>query len=311
MRRFLSIDLGQSMVTPLSHSIHKPNASYLTRGVLVVFSVCIWFLFSGFKVQEMESADAIMAKVTQNLATQSEIGLVLITTTTNDGNVSQRRLLSIIRKDPAGNFSYMIRFLAPDDVKDVTLLTRETGDGESDQFLYLPALGKVREIKGNQKSSYFMGTDFTFEDLRKEKTMEYTYARQFDETIRGRECHVILSAPADQMKLAAKGFGSRMVYVDKQTYNVLKIEYYDETGELNKTFEAYDYNSSEVDGPTRRPRRAVMTNHAKGSTSVMVLLKSRLNYDIDPAIFSVEAIEAWNDEFTQAYLTVFDTPQAQ
>lgn len=277
--------------------------------LLLVGSLALAHGLSGFKFQELETADSIMAKVSQTHAVDSEIGLIQMSTTTNDGSVSQRRLLSIVRRDPAGNYSYIIRFIAPEDVKGVTLLTRETGNGDSEQYLYLPALGKVKEIKGSQKSSYFMGTDFTFEDLRKEKTTEYSYSRQFDDSVRGRDCHVILSAPADQEKLRNTGYSSRMIYVDKENYNVLKIEIFDQDEALAKTFDAFDYNSSEVDGPTRRPRRGVMSNHLTGSVSVMVLLKSRLNYQIDPNLFTVEALEAWTPEFTEAYLNVFESPQ--
>ncbi len=273
--------------------------------ILIAFS----FFLCGFKVKELEDADAIMTKATKNLAVNSEIGLIQVSTTTNDGTVNQRRILSIVQKDPAGNFSYVVRFLSPDDVAGVTLLTRETGNGGSEQYLYLPALGKIREIKGSQKSSNFMGTDFSFEDLRLEKTVEYTYIRQIEENVDGRPCYVILSSPADSMQLTAKKFGSRMIYIDKQNYNILKIEYQDESFTLSKTFQAYDYNSNEVDGPTRRPRRAVMTNHEKGSTSVMVLIKSRLNYQIDPNVFTAEAVESWTPEVTEGYLSIFNTQQ--
>lgn len=279
------------------------------RIAILLTVIMVSTLLTGFKFQELETADSIMSEVAKSHTMDSEIGLLQIITTTNDGSVTQRKLLSIIRKDPAGNYSYIIRFLSPENVKNVTLLTRDLGGGLSEQYLYLPALGKVKEIQGSQKASYFMGTDFTFEDLRKEKTVEYSYSRQFDDIIDGKDCHVILSTPADSSRFEATGYGSRMIYIEKASNNILKIDYFNEEQKLTKTFQAYDYNSQDVDGPTKRPRRAVMTNHEKGSTSVMVLLKSRLNFDIDSNLFSVEALEAWSDDFTQAYMAAFDTTQ--
>lgn len=279
--------------------------------IFCLLSLISLFLFSGFKSQEVETADSIMNRASKHLSVQSEIGMIQIATTSNDGTVEQRRLISIMQKDPAGNFNYIVRFLSPEEITGVTLLNRETGDGSSEQYLYLPSLGKIREIKGGQKSSYFMGTDFTFEDLRLEKTVEYTYKRQLDKTVEGIDCYVILSKPADEIQLSNKVYSHRVIYVEKKKYNIVKIEYYDDAMRIAKTFQAYDYNSSEVDGPTNRPRRAVMTNHEKGTTSVMVLMKSRLNYQMDPNIFTTSTIENWTPEVTANVLSVFDTQQTQ
>jgi len=121
----------------------------------------------GFEFEELETGDAIMEMVEQRFGANSEIEVIRMSTTDRHGNTVDRRILSIIQRDPAGDYSYMIRFIDPADIRGVTLVTREQGAGESEQFLYLPAMGQIKPIKGSGKSGNFMGTDFTFEDLRK------------------------------------------------------------------------------------------------------------------------------------------------
>jgi hypothetical protein len=262
-------------------------------------------------LSQLKSADEIMADVEATLAVDSEIELIQISTKNETGQNEAKTFLSMIRRDPTGNYSYIIRFISPESVKDVTLLTVESGEGDAAQYMYLPALGSVKQIKGEGQSKSFMGTDFNFDDLKKEKSPDYMYSRQFDTDVDGKVCYTILSAPADQNKLKMSGFTSRMIYVDPATNQILKIEFYDEEDNIRKTFKAYDYNSVEVDGPTKRPMRAVMINHENGSTSEIKIIKSRLNYQLDEQLFTVETLESWNDDITKTYMAVFDTPQAK
>ena len=268
-----------------------------------------------FEFQEMDTGDKIMEEVERRFAANSEIELIKMVIKDGNGNEigETKRFLSIIARDPAGNYSYLIRFLEPESIRGVTLVTREQGAGEAEQFLYMPGLGQVRHIKGSGKSGSFMGTDFSYEDLRKENSTEYTFTRQFDDTHNGKssgkECYVILSAPADLQKVATKGYSSRMIYVEKVTYRILKIEYYNEQQDLMKTFEAKDYGSKKVNGSSERPHEAIMTNYETGGKSILTLEKSRLNFDVDPSIFTIQAIEAWTPEYTKAYMDIFNTPE--
>ena len=266
-------------------------------------------LQTGFKTVQKHSADAIMERVVEEHSVDTEIAQIKINTTDRRGETTERKMLSIIRRDPAGNYSTLIHFLEPKEINGTTLLLSDKGHNQSKQYLYLPALGKLREIQGSQRATYLLGTDFSYEDLRKEKTVEYRYQRQQDGKVGDKEVYVILALPADKQKLETSGYGSRLLYIEKDTYHILKIDYYDESGKLLKTFRAYDYSSEKIDGISKRPRRAVMTNHETGSTTVMVLQKSRLNYSIDPRLFTKTSIQNWDKKHTSAYMDVFDQPQ--
>ena len=219
-------------------------------------------------------------------------------------------MISMIEPDANGNLRYLIRFLSPSDIKGVTLLTIEDPKGGSEQYLYLPALGEPRKISTSQQSNYFMGSDFTFEDLRKEQPKDHQYYRLQDDEIEGEEVYVIMSAPAGIDISESRDYDSRLLYIDKETYNILKIEFYEEGKSTpHKTFTGYDYNSKEVDGPTQRPHRAVMNNHEKKTTSIMTILKSRINQPLPTDIFTVEAMKEWSDQDDEEILALFETSQ--
>jgi len=56
-------------------------------------------------------------------------------------------------------------FDEPADVKGTTSLTWSHSDKPDDQWLYLPALKRVKRISSKNKSGPFMGSEFAFEDI--------------------------------------------------------------------------------------------------------------------------------------------------
>ncbi|MEE9254559.1 MAG: MMPL family transporter, partial [Pseudomonadales bacterium] len=64
----------------------------------------------------------------------------------------------------------VVFYLSPTNVKGTGFLTYDYPDAErdDDQWLYLPALRKVRRISASDRGDYFLGTDFTYEDVKKE-----------------------------------------------------------------------------------------------------------------------------------------------
>lgn len=271
--------------------------------------VCLLFT-TGFRKAPYLSGDAIISKMKDIHATESEVELIKMVIVDEDGNTSIRQLISVIKPDSNGNLRYLIRFLSPQDIQGVSLLTLDQTKGASEQYLYLPALGQPRKITGDQKSGYFMGSDFTFEDLRKEAAAEHEYHRLMDDAVEGRDVYAIMSAPAGVDVQNATGYANRILYIDKETFDILKIEFYEEGNtEPIKIFRGFDYNSPEIDGTSKRPQRAVMNNHINKTTSMMIVLKSRLNVDIDESLFDPEQLKSWEPGSDQPVLSLFEKTQ--
>jgi outer membrane lipoprotein-sorting protein len=124
-----------------------------------------------------------------------------------------------------------ITFLEPADVRGTTLLILEQeGDAEDLQYLYLPALKRVRRISGSAKRGSFMGTDFTYDDLESRDIEQGEYTRQADETFGGQSCYRIDVEPTREGEV----YSQLKLWIHKKYYLPLKIEFFDEDGDLLK-----------------------------------------------------------------------------
>jgi Outer membrane lipoprotein-sorting protein len=95
------------------------------------------------------------------------------------GRVRERQLRLIgLRGSEKGERAdrLLIRFLYPNDIKGTGFLVLEHPGADDERFLYLPALGRVRRIAGEEKQGSFVGSDFTYEDMGGRDLADYTYA---------------------------------------------------------------------------------------------------------------------------------------
>ena len=111
----------------------------------------------------------------------------------------------------------LIVFDQPRDVKGTALLTYTHKAGSDDQWLYLPALKRVKRIASSNKSGPFMGSEFAYEDLSSQEVEKYTYKYLRDETFDGDEEHagktvfVIERFPVDEKS----GYTRQLVWMDQ------------------------------------------------------------------------------------------------
>jgi len=76
-------------------------------------------------------------------------------------------------------------FDKPADVKGTAFLTYSHAIKPDEQWLYLPALKRVKRINSKNKSGPFMGSEFAYEDLASQEIEKYTYKFIRDENIDG------------------------------------------------------------------------------------------------------------------------------
>jgi hypothetical protein len=119
----------------------------------------------------------------------------------------------------------------PADVKGTKMLTWTHKKGDDDQWLYLPAIKRVKRISSNNKSGSFMGSEFAYEDLSSQEVEKYRYKFLSDAKERGRDCWQIERIPVDKNS----GYARQIVWTDKEYQQPLRIDYYDRKNELLKT----------------------------------------------------------------------------
>lgn len=170
---------------------------------------------------------------------RSTHALVRMSLVDADGSTDDRLVEQYGVENADGLIRNVIIFHEPPSVADTRFLSVENADRDDDQWIYLPALRRVRRIAASEGDSSFMGTEFTYDDLQSRDIDEwrYTYLRDDELTVASggseapRRVHVVEAVPLPGTDAAY----SRIVeYVDPATWTPLRIELYDDDGELLK-----------------------------------------------------------------------------
>jgi hypothetical protein len=126
----------------------------------------------------------------------------------------------------------LVRFNAPTDVAGTGFLLIEKEDADDDQYLYLPALGKVKRITGSQRNQRFMGTDLTYADMESRDLKNSTVVRKADEKVGGNDTYLIEAVPKDG---SDSQYSKTISWIHKKSFVPLKVDFYDKRGKLLKT----------------------------------------------------------------------------
>ncbi len=187
----------------------------------------------------------------------------------------------------------LLRFQSPADVEGTGLLSIEKGEAQDDVYLYLPALRKSRRISGRNNRDYFMGSDFTYKDLRSERLKANRYERLPDEMLDGELCARIVAYPTTDAERDESGYERRELWVSQTTWLVLKTEFYDEHGENLKTLTATDIRpvQSGDDAGKLRAHELLMVNHDRERRTVLEFDAISLNTGLPKSRFTKRALE--------------------
>jgi hypothetical protein len=144
---------------------------------------------------------------------------------TEKGRSPRIRELVTYRMDTGRNeISNLIRFLDPEDIAGTGLLSIDKADGEADQWLYLPALDRVRRISSNRKGGRFVGSDLYFEDLQTRSPAKDRHRLLGQQTENGILCEVLESIPVESKNSA---YRKRISWIDPQTLLVQRVDYFE------------------------------------------------------------------------------------
>ncbi|MCI0528970.1 MAG: outer membrane lipoprotein-sorting protein, partial [Nitrospira sp.] len=169
------------------------------------------------------------------------------------------RTLEVI-EDGDKSLSY---FDEPADVKGTSLLTFSHKVGLDDQWLYLPAIKRVKRIASADKSGSFMGSEFAYEDISSQEVEKYTYRYLRDEVYNQQDCFVTERYPVDKHS----GYTRQVVWIDKAEYRPLKVDYYDRKDSLLKTLTFSGYR--QYLGQFWRADEMLMVNHQTGKSTLL------------------------------------------
>lgn len=200
----------------------------------------------------------------------------------NRGRVADKRWL-FMRLGSHGRSKAVLRFVAPPEVKGVTLLIVNHPERASDQWMWTPALQRERRIALQDRSTRFFGTDFSFEDLEERDVNQYDYRLLGEETIDGAPCWHIESTPS-QKKISQ--YTKSRVWIRKDNYVLAQIESYVKD-EVVRRLKYSDF--VQVQG-IWSGRRLEMTDLRRKSRTILTLEKLEYNIPLKEEDFTLQAL---------------------
>lgn len=202
----------------------------------------------------------------------------LTMTLTNSRGQTRVRSIKQFTKDFGDVEKSIMFFLSPADVRNTSFMNWSyTGDKADDQWIYLPALKRIKRISSDSKSDYFMGSDFTYDDLGDRKLDADTHTLLREETINGKQCYVVESVSKEEDYMYSK----TIVWIDKASFIGVKKEFYDEDGELLKML--IIKNVEQISGfyiITNSEMRNVQRNHFTSIELRNVQINTNISDDI-------------------------------
>ncbi len=135
-----------------------------------------------------------------------------------------RELITYRVEQAKGEYASLARFLAPADIAGTGLLSLDRADGSSEQWLYLPAMDRVRRVASDRKGGRFVGSDLYFEDLQTRKPEADNHRLLGGETLDGVAGEVVDGVPVDPTRSV---YRRRQLWIDPQTALVMRIDFFE------------------------------------------------------------------------------------
>jgi len=204
----------------------------------------------------------------------------LVMTLINKSGAQRIREVKQFTKDLGDVEKSIMFFLSPADVKNTSFMSWEyDSDQSDDQWIYLPALKKTKRISSDSKSDYFMGSDFTYDDLGDRKLEDDTHKLLREESMDDKECYVVESVSKDEDYMYTK----TLVWIDKSNFVGVKKEFYDEDEDLLKILTIKEVeNKSGIWVITNSEMKNVQKNHR----TTIVLSNIQINTGMSASLFT-------------------------
>ena len=194
--------------------------------------------------------------------------------------VINRKGQKLVRKMERYNKKYgpdersLIKFIEPPDVRGIMYLTwsYEVIERDDDMWVFLPAESLVRRISGGGKKGSFMRSDFANEDIEKREVDDDEHRLLRSEKFSGVDCYVVERVSKKQKDT---NYSKRIVWVRKDIWLPMKVEYYNKRGKHFKT--AIYGRFKEIKGIWTLTKIMVETPHKASNT---LMLYDNVDYNI-------------------------------
>ena len=249
---------------------------------------CLSILLAG-SFSFAQSAEEIARKVYDLPDGKTSSFTAVLTLIDKAGKTRTREIASYSMDEGTTEKSVLV-FRTPKDVAGVSYLSFEypdKSDGtavDSDSWLYLPALKKVRRVSGSNKDDDFQGTDFTYDDLGHRSLGKDTFKLLGEESVNGNNCWILEYTAKDQKAKISR----RVYWIGKDNYVTYKGEFYDRKNSLQKQLVCEEI--ANIDGYWTT-KKSTMTNVQTNHKTVYEIKDISYDKALDANIFTVSALE--------------------
>jgi outer membrane lipoprotein-sorting protein len=182
-----------------------------------------------------------------------------------------------------GTSKAILRFTAPPEVQGVALLIVNHPDRASDQWMWIPSIGRDRPVAFQNRATRFFGTDFSFEDLEERDVNQFDYKLLGDQTVDGQRCWKIEAKPKDSK---SSRYTSSLLSIRKDVYVAVQIENYSAEKIVNRIH----YSDVQKQDGIWTARTVEVLDANRNSRTILKLEKLRYNAPLKDEDFTVEAL---------------------
>ena len=197
------------------------------------------------------------------------------------------------RKYYAAEKRTVIFYLSPKNIKDTAFLTYDYNDPEQEdsQWLYLPALRKVRRISASDRGDYFLGTDMTYEDIKLEtrvSSADFNFQTIGTCDADGKPGLQIQGTPKSKEIARELGYSKTLSCVDNEIWMVRHSQFWDIKGNLLKTVTIS--NIEQIQGIWSQQNIDV-ENHKTGHSTRLIFSEIDYQSPVPEGVFTTNAIK--------------------
>lgn len=264
------------------------RTSIRVRVLALFICACLWLAFGATAGAE-PTGEEVMLKMDQRDEGRDQVSKSLQRLINSRGQERKRDNI-YIRKQYKGKDGFdtktIIFIQSPPQVKGTSFMTWSymEDNKDSDQWLYLPALRKVRRISAGEKEDSFMGTDFTYDDMGDRKVEEDEHKLLKSEILEGKDCFVVRSIPREKDYIYSK----KITWIIKDEWIPLKVEYYDRKKRHLKTLTYSGWKKVKgvwVFG------RMEMANHQTKHRTVLTMSDTMVNVGVGEDTFNKRTLK--------------------
>ena len=242
------------------------------RFKIIVSMICGLLISSGVFGQEL-SAKEIVHKAQEKVNGLSSNGIMKMTIVRPDWSREVE-----MKTWSLGSDFYMIYVTSPARDKGQVFLKRH-----NDMWNWMPNISRMIKIPPSMMGQSWMGSDFTNDDLVKMNSLENDYIHEIidNDTIEKYDSYVIEFIPKPD---AAVVWGKIVMWITKDDYFEMRVEYYDEDMVMINKMTASDIKFM---GDRNLPSKMVMIPlDEEGRETRMEFVEMQFNIDLKENFFS-------------------------